>query len=190
MPSSNEPTKKSVPPSTTSSAETADQAPRKFTEEELLRQLKALKRIMPSVAKKKTYPRAHVFEIFLDSRASGVASWASFTCRWVRFRCPSRRSFCSSEGFGKRLSDGFVGSLLDGMRVLLSFGSAFAYPQPILFERMTGNPAEFLRKVRNGSLRLPRHNASLLTSRLTAMLDSPPVRSLNSAFHEARRNSG
>jgi hypothetical protein len=54
MSSSNEPTKK---PSTTSSAETADQAPQKFTEEQIMRQLKALKRIMPSVAKKKPLPR-------------------------------------------------------------------------------------------------------------------------------------
>jgi hypothetical protein len=53
MPSSNELTKKSVPPSTTSSAETADGRPQKFTEEQIMRQLKALKRIMPSVAKKK-----------------------------------------------------------------------------------------------------------------------------------------
>jgi hypothetical protein len=57
MPSTNEPTKTSEPPSTTSSAETADQAPQKFTDEQIMRQLKALKRIMPSVAKKKTYPR-------------------------------------------------------------------------------------------------------------------------------------
>jgi hypothetical protein len=50
MPSNNEPTKKPVPPSTTSSAETTDQAPKKFSEEQIMRQLKALKRIMPSVA--------------------------------------------------------------------------------------------------------------------------------------------
>jgi hypothetical protein len=41
MPSSNEPTKPPEPPST------------KFTEEQIMRQLKALKRIMPSVTKKK-----------------------------------------------------------------------------------------------------------------------------------------
>jgi hypothetical protein len=45
MPSSNEPTKEPEP------------SPKRFSEEEIMRQLKALKRIMPSVAKKKTYPR-------------------------------------------------------------------------------------------------------------------------------------